>query len=161
MRKILAGVLFGSLIPVALVAFFHAGASAPQRMGANFWIQDAEPTAADGLVVGGVWFSPTTKRASLLESMNPSVWSVFPAVLSGTSAGVGGSLLAAGGCATVDTTINGAQPGMVSTAEPTTYPGAGIFWQSRVISSNTVRVYVCTVLLATPTNSTYAIKVIQ
>lgn len=84
-----------------------------------------------------------------------------PASLSGTSSSIGGSLLVAGTCASTTATITGATTSMVAIANPTTYPGDGTIWRAYVSNTDTVTIKVCALVLATPTASTYRIRVIQ
>lgn len=88
---------------------------------------------------------------------------MFPQMLSvnyvGTSAAMGGSLLAAGACAGTTVTITGARTGMASDATPNTYPGDGVWWESYVSANDTVIVKVCAAVLATPASSTYDVRV--
>lgn len=81
--------------------------------------------------------------------------------LSGTSASIGGSALAAGACASGTVSITGAATTMAVQATPATYPGDGIFWHGYVSSAGSVTVKVCASVAATPTASTYNVRVIQ
>lgn len=76
------------------------------------------------------------------------------------TATVGGGLLAAGGCSSVDVTITGAAVGMAVNATPTNDPGVGSIWRAWVQSANTVRLQVCEIILGTPGSVTYQIRVI-
>lgn len=82
-------------------------------------------------------------------------------ILSGTSASLGGSLLLAGACASNATTVTGAGTTMGATANPNTYPGDGTVWSAQVTGANTVTVRVCAIVAATPTSSTYNIRVFR
>lgn len=82
-------------------------------------------------------------------------------ILPAATASIGGSLLLAGACTTGTANVSGATVGMVSAVEPASYPGAGVYWQSRVTSANTVTVYVCGVIAVTPSSTTYQVRVIQ
>jgi hypothetical protein len=89
---------------------------------------------------------------------------ISAATLSGTTASIGGSPVTAGTCATGTATgITGATTSMVAVASPNTYPGTAFTWNAQVTSAGTVTVYVCTSLAAgaTPTSSTYNVRVIQ
>lgn len=79
---------------------------------------------------------------------------------SGSTASLGGGLLAAGGCSTVNTTVTGATTSMAAVATPTTFPGNGNTWMARVSAADTVTVYLCAMVLGTPTASTYNVRVI-
>jgi hypothetical protein len=83
------------------------------------------------------------------------------AVLSGTTASIGGGALLAGGCSTGTVTVTGATTSMAVVASPTTSPGAGAYWQAYVSSANTVTVGVCATIALTPTASTYNVRVLQ
>lgn len=82
-------------------------------------------------------------------------------VLTGTSASIGGSSLAAGACSSGTATVAGATTSMGISVTPATYPGAGFWWNGYVSGTNTVTVQVCAAVLGTPTASTYAVRVIQ
>ena len=79
--------------------------------------------------------------------------------LTGTSASIGGSALLAGTCATGTATVTGAATSQAVSVSPNTYPGAGITWNAQVTSTNTVTVYVCAAVAATPTASTYNVSI--
>lgn len=83
-----------------------------------------------------------------------------PSALSGTSASIGGGLLAAGACASATVTVTGATTTMSAVATPVTYPGNGNFWSAQVTAVDTVTVRVCAILLGTPTASTYNVRVL-
>lgn len=81
----------------------------------------------------------------------------FPA----TSASLGGGALIAGACASNATTVSGAETTMVAMASPNTYPGDGNVWSAQVTAPNTVTTRICAIIAATPTASTYNIRVIR
>lgn len=83
------------------------------------------------------------------------------AKLSGTTGSIGGALLAAGACASGTVSITGAATSMVAVTDPNTYPGDGNVWSAQVTSANTVTVRVCAIIAATPTSSTYNVRVLQ
>ena len=82
-------------------------------------------------------------------------------IFSGATSSLGGSALTAGTCSTTTATITGAASGMSVIATPTTYPGAGFYWQTYVSASNTVTVAVCAAVNGTPTASIYNIRAFQ
>jgi len=82
------------------------------------------------------------------------------AQLAGATASLGGGLLAAGGCTTGTANVPGAATSMVAVASPTTFPGNGTTWLARVTATDTVTVYLCAMVLGTPTASTYNVRVI-
>ncbi|WP_297505911.1 hypothetical protein [Ferrovum sp.] len=81
--------------------------------------------------------------------------------LSGTSTSIGGAALVAGGTATTTVNIAGATTSMGVVVSPTTFPGAGIDWSGYVSSSGVVTVVVTAIIAATPTASTYNVRVLQ
>jgi hypothetical protein len=78
-----------------------------------------------------------------------------------TSSSIGGSLLAAGACASGTATATGITNGMVVDVTPQTYPGDGIVWKGYMSAANTVTVKVCAIIAATPTASLYNVRVIN
>jgi hypothetical protein len=81
-------------------------------------------------------------------------------MLNGATASLGGGLLAAGGCSTGTATVTGATTSMTAVATPTTFPGNGNVWMARVSAADTVTVYLCAMVLGTPTASVYNVRVI-
>ena len=81
--------------------------------------------------------------------------------ISATSASIGGGALIAGACATTATTVTGATVGMVVVSTPNTFPGTGNLWSSYISAVNTVTTEICAVVAATPTASTYNLRVLQ
>lgn len=79
--------------------------------------------------------------------------------ITGLSASLGGAALLAGAAASGNITIAGARVGMTVTCNPTTFPGAGIVWSAYVSAANTVTVVVIAIIAATPTASTYSVRV--
>ncbi len=91
----------------------------------------------------------------------PPVCDVAPNYFSGTSASIGGSLLAAGGCSTGTVSITGATTAMGVVVTPVADPGNGIWWSGYVSSAGTVTVKVCSAIAATPAAETYNVRVLQ
>jgi hypothetical protein len=89
---------------------------------------------------------------------NPKVTS-----LTGTSASIGGSLLAAAGTCTSGTaTVTGARAGMQAQATPsdgTNIAAQGTVITATVTANDTVTVNVCGLLAVTPTAKTYSVTV--
>lgn len=81
--------------------------------------------------------------------------------LAGTTGSLGGSLLTTGSCTSGNVTIAGVSTGMGIIVTPTTYPGDLIVWKGYVSATNTVTVKVCAISSATPTASTYNVRVQQ
>lgn len=81
--------------------------------------------------------------------------------LTGTTGSIGGSALLAGACSSGTVSITGATTSMVAVSDPNTYPGDGNWWSSQVTSANTITVRVCASVAATPTASTYNVRVLQ
>lgn len=86
------------------------------------------------------------------------VWATDP--LTGTSGSLGGGALAAGACASGTVSITGSTTAMSVVATPVTYPGDAIYWKAYVSAAGTVTVKVCAAIAATPTSSTYNVRVI-
>lgn len=79
--------------------------------------------------------------------------------LSGTTGGIGGSALTAGACATGTVAIAGLPlTGARLTATPTTYPGAGFYWNVYPSALGVATVNVCATVAGTPTISTYFVS---
>lgn len=82
--------------------------------------------------------------------------------LSGVTSSLGGSVLAAGACATTTVSITGATTGMAVTATPQTFPGPSFYWRGYVTAPGVVTVGVCNSDgNNTPTASTYNVRVSQ
>jgi hypothetical protein len=81
--------------------------------------------------------------------------------LSGTSASLGGTALVAGACASGTVSVTSSTTAMAVDVSPVTYPGDGIYWSGYVSAAGTVTVKVCATVAATPTASTYNVRVIQ
>ncbi|MEX3933259.1 hypothetical protein AB4Y32_15900 [Paraburkholderia phymatum] len=114
------------------------------------------PTGAALQVTGGASFTvrPTFNGAIPWDSAN------FTPPLTGTSGSIGGSALAAGACSSGTVSIAGSTTGMAVAIAPATYLGDGIFWHGYVSTGGTVTVKVCASASATPTASTYNVRVI-
>ena len=80
--------------------------------------------------------------------------------LSGTSAAIGGSALAAGAVATGTVAITGATTSMAVVVTPSANPGAGIAWSGYISATGTVTVVVTAIIAATPVSTTYNVRVI-
>jgi hypothetical protein len=83
--------------------------------------------------------------------------------LSGTSASIGGSALDVGACASGTVMVTGATTSMAVVVSPAggAGPGSGFVWKGYVSSAGTVTVQVCAIAAATPTATTYNVRVIQ
>ena len=103
----------------------------------------------------------TTNSGVITLTLPTTAGTLALAPLSATSASIGGGSLAAGACASTATTVTGATVGMAVVATPTTYPGAGNIWNSYVSAVNTVTTQICAIISATPTASTYNVRVLQ
>lgn len=95
------------------------------------------------------------------QSTNSFSCGTSGSLLSATSSSLGGGLLAAGGCATSNTTVTGATTSMAAVATPVTFPGNGNTWMARVSAADTVTIYICAMVLGTPTASVYNVRVLQ
>lgn len=90
-----------------------------------------------------------------------------PAILSGTTSSIGGSVLIAGACSSGTVTVTGATTGMVATAspaggvDPTNGNTLGVSIDARVSAADTVMVAICSPIAGTPTAATYNVRVIQ
>lgn len=84
--------------------------------------------------------------------------------LSGTTAAIGGSVLAAGACSAGTVTITGAATTMVATASPSADPSptltTGVSIYAFVSAANTVTVRVCALAAVTPAAVTYNVRVL-
>lgn len=132
---------------------------------ANDWIAvTRSTTTVTGVTFpgGGVVSGTPTGGAEGAGTVNATGYFIngvaFP--LTATSASIGGGALIAGACASTATTVTGATTSMAVISTPTTYPGDSSFWKSYVSSSNTVTTLICESIAATPTASTYNIRVI-
>jgi hypothetical protein len=81
--------------------------------------------------------------------------------LAGTTGSIGGSALAAGGCASGTVNVTGATTSMAVVATPAIYPGDGMAWRPYVSSAGVITVKVCADVAGTPSASTYNVRVIQ
>ena len=103
-----------------------------------------------------------TDASKVLTSTAPAG---FSAVLSGTTATIGGGALTPGACVAGTVTVTGATSAMVATASPSADPdstlstGIGIY--AFVSSANTVTVRICAIVAVTPTAVTYNVRVLQ
>jgi hypothetical protein len=84
-------------------------------------------------------------------------------VLAGSTASIGGSALAAGGCATGTASVSGATVGspVAVAAADGSLPAALVTLSAAVTSSNTVTVQVCAIAAVTPAAKTYNVRVLQ
>jgi hypothetical protein len=82
-------------------------------------------------------------------------------ILAATTGSIGGSALAAGGCASATVSVPGATSAMAVTATPATYPGDGVFWHGIVSAAGTVTVKVCAAVAVTPAASAYNVRVLR
>ena len=98
-------------------------------------------------------FSPTGFSAT-----GTTCSDTFP--LTATTTSVGGTALTAGTCSATTVSVTGATTSMAVEATPSTYPGDAIYWKGYVSSAGTVTVKVCAAVAATPTPSTYNVRVI-
>lgn len=83
-----------------------------------------------------------------------------PGVVSATTATIGGSLLAAGGCASATVNVTGATTSMVAVASPAGDPGSSLPVQVFVSSAGVVTVRECAILAITPAAQTFNVRVI-
>lgn len=109
-----------------------------------------------GLFIAAVVFAAFPAYADFFGGSAPPL-----VPLSATSASIGGGALLAGACTTTVTTVTGATVGMVVVAIPNTYPGVGNLWNSYVSAANTVTTQICAIIAATPTASTYNLRILQ
>jgi hypothetical protein len=104
----------------------------------------------DNVAIGGI-STPLAARFSTLTVTQ-----------GGVTGSIGGANLAAGACASGTVSISPAiSTSMAVMAAPTTYPGDAIFWKGYVTATNVVTVKVCAAISATPTASTYQVRVVQ
>ena len=85
---------------------------------------------------------------------------IYPVVLSGVTASIGGGALGAGTCATTTTSVIGVTVGMVVRSTPSTFPGDATEWKSYISAPDTVVTKVCAIVAATPVASVYNLRVL-
>lgn len=117
-----------------------------------------------GLSVGALTASlPVFTDAS--KNLTSTAPAGYSAVLSGTTAAIGGSALLAGACAAGTVTVTGAASSMVATASPSADPDStlatGVAIYAFVSAANTVAVRVCAIVAVTPAAVTYNVRVLQ
>ena len=133
---------------------------AQKGIRANTQYQGAETTAPAGLAaVDQLWADSTAHQWKKIENNGTSF--TVAGTLSGTSAGIGGSALTAGQCASGTVSVSGSTTGMTVSVSPNTYPGDGFIPWAYVSAGGTVTVKVCAELAGTPVSSTYNVRVIQ
>ncbi|MGA9465109.1 MAG: hypothetical protein WBV28_20125 [Terracidiphilus sp.] len=110
----------------------------------------------------GTWVAQINESNGALYA-NADTTDVIYASLAGTTGSIGGSSLGAGACTSGTATIANSTSSMVAVASPMTYPGDSLTWRAYVSAAGTVTVKVCneTATAATPTASTYKVRVIQ
>jgi hypothetical protein len=101
----------------------------------------------------------TANRTYLFPDRNGTV----ALALSGTTATIGGSALAAGACTTGTAAISGASTSMAVAVSPSADPGTGFSWEGWVSGTGAVTVRLCNVsgASATPAAVTYNVRVIE
>lgn len=99
------------------------------------------------------------------KNLTSSAPAGFSAVLSGTTAAIGGGALTPGACVAGTVTVTGATSAMVTTASPSADPDSvlstGIAIYSFVSSANTVTVRICAIVAVTPSAVAYNVRVLQ
>jgi hypothetical protein len=107
--------------------------------------------------------APTADRTITLPDASFTVAQTAQLPLSATSGSIGGSAVGAGACASGTVSVTGATTSMAVKATPAADPGTSFIPWAFVSSANTVTVRVCnfTSTSATPTSTTYNIRVIQ
>lgn len=83
------------------------------------------------------------------------------AILTGTTASIGGGALLAGACASGTVAVTNSTTSMTVTVTPNTYPGDGTLFYGYVSTNGTVTVKACAIIALTPTSSTYNVRVVQ
>lgn len=81
--------------------------------------------------------------------------------LTGTTPGIGGGALLAGGCTSGTVAVTGSTTAMAVAVTPNTYPGDGTLYYGYVSTNGTVTVKVCAIVALTPVSSSYNVKVVQ
>lgn len=115
-------------------------------------------TQTGGIVSGHM---ATWNASGVIQDSGASPYAV---PLTGTTSSIGGSLLAAGACASGTATISGATTSMIAMAQASdgsNISGLGADVSAVVTASNTVTVNVCALVLLTPPAKTYNVRVIQ
>jgi hypothetical protein len=82
-------------------------------------------------------------------------------VLTGTTGSIGGGALLAGACTTGTASVASSTTSMSVAAAPVSDPGTSVTWEGFVSSAGTVTVRVCALIAATPTATTYNVRVLQ
>ena len=117
-------------------------------------------SGGNALTFGGTF---TTGRSQSFQDASGTISLTSQLPLSGTTASIGGSSLAAGVCATGTASVSGSTTSMTADASPAADPGTGFTWNAFVSAAGTVTVRVCNVSggALTPTASAYNVRVIQ
>lgn len=126
-------------------------------------------TDADG--TGKTWLSVTRTSTTAIAAIAIGNATDSPPVtingttillpLSATTASIAPGALAAGACGSGTVAVTNSTTSMVAIASPNTYPGDAVYTKAQVTSNGTVTVKVCVSIAATPTGSTYNVRVIQ
>lgn len=117
---------------------------------------------ATGIAASGVLSCTASPTVTTLTTTNLTLngTAVSP-VLTGTTGGIGGGALLAGGCTSGTVAVTGSTTTMAVALTPNTYPGDGTLYYGYVSTNGTVTVKVCAIVALTPVSSTYNVKVVQ
>lgn len=130
----------------------------------NTALGTAGATATWGQVGGDI--SDQADLVGVIDDLSTQISAVGDTVeqvtpLAGDTDPLGGGALLAGACASTMVAIGDAAAGMVAIANPTDYPGDGIYWKAYVSGANEVTVKACAAVAATPVETVYHVKVLK
>lgn len=127
-------------------------------------VNSGQPNAYYG---HGVLFPAAPTTGCVLNAQNTTAYQCTGTLpLTGTTASIGGSSLAAGACSTGTATVTGATASMAVSVSPAADPQGGtttngVSVYGYVSATNTVTVRVCALVAFTPTSTTYNVRVNQ
>ncbi len=155
---------------LSLPSPFHIGVASTTVLDAgNAFFGQSATSSFNGagalFVVGSTTLQKFTAQEGTTTSFATTNFmlngSTFIAPIATTTASLGGGLLTAGNCASVQaTTTQTLTTAMAVVVTPTTYPGDGSDWKATIGPNNTVVVRVCALVTVTPTATTYNVRVI-
>lgn len=145
-------------------AFFINGTQITSKTGGGAVVLATSPFLSGNVNVAALnASSPVYSDAS--KNLTSTAPAGYAAVLSGTTAAIGGSPLLAGACAAGTVTVTGATSAMVANVSPSADPDStlttGIAIYAFVSSANTVTVRVCAIVAVTPAAVTYNVRILQ
>lgn len=138
--------------------FFDQGDGGSGPFGFNFYSGTGSPTFLGSITTSGLRWGGGSYIAS---SNNVAMTAQMP--LSGTTASIGGSALAAGTCTTGTAAVANSTTAMAVAVSPAADPGTGFAWEGWVSAAGTVTVRLCNITAGslTPTAEAYNVRVVQ